>query len=190
MFSYVDKDGNKEINEADRYIIGDPNPDIYGNINMKFHFGQNWTLATNFNYCLGNDVYNYQRSVLEGGSNFINQTKAMNRHWTAEGQVTDIPQIVYQDPMGNSRFSDRWIEDGSFLKLKTLTLSYQVPLGENIPLLRGVEVYATGNNLFTVTKYLGYDPESNLSQNPLYYGIDTGATPQAASVLFGLRIAL
>ena len=101
-----------------------------------------------------------------------------------------MPRAVYGDPMGNSRFSDRWIEDGSFFKLKTMTLAYQVPIKEGFPILRGLEVYATGNNLFTVTKYLGYDPESNFSQNPLYYGIDTGATPQAASVLFGLRIAL
>lgn len=185
---FVDKDGNKEINEADRYIIGDPNPDIYGNINMKFHFGQNWTLATNFNYCLGNDVYNYQRSVLEGGSNFINQTKAMNRHWTAEGQVTDIPQIVYQDPMGNSRFSDRWIEDGSYLKLKNVTLSYKVPVRNEY--IQGITVWAAANNLFTLTEYLGTDPEVSCRNSVLYQGIDAGFLSSGRSFHLGVKINL
>ena len=185
---FVDKDNNGEINEADRFIIGDPNPDIYGNINMKFHFGQNWTLATNFNYSLGNDIYNYQRSVLEGGSNFINQTKAMNRHWTTEGQVTDIPQIVYQDPMGNSRFSDRWIEDGSYLKLKNVTLSYKVPVrNEDI---QGITVWAAANNLFTLTEYLGTDPEVSCRNSVLYQGIDAGFLSSGRSFHLGVKINL
>ena len=185
---FVDKDNNGEINEADRFIIGDPNPDIYGNINMKFHFGQNWTLATNFNYSLGNDIYNYQRSVLEGGSNFINQTKAMNRHWTTEGQVTDIPQIVYQDPMGNSRFSDRWIEDGSYLKLKNVTLSYKVPVRNEY--IQGITVWAAANNLFTLTEYLGTDPEVSCRNSVLYQGIDAGFLSSGRSFHLGVKINL
>ena len=185
---FVDKDNNGEINEADRFIIGDPNPDIYGNINMKFHVGQNWTLATNFNYSLGNDIYNYQRSVLEGGSNFINQTKAMNRHWTTEGQVTDIPQIVYQDPMGNSRFSDRWIEDGSYLKLKNVTLSYKVPVRNEY--IQGITVWAAANNLFTLTEYLGTDPEVSCRNSVLYQGIDAGFLSSGRSFHLGVKINL
>ena len=185
---FVDKDNNGEINEADRFIIGDPNPDIYGNINMKFHVGQNWTLATNFSYSLGNDIYNYQRSVLEGGSNFINQTKAMNRHWTTEGQVTDIPQIVYQDPMGNSRFSDRWIEDGSYLKLKNVTLSYKVPVRNEY--IQGITVWAAANNLFTLTDYLGTDPEVSCRNSVLYQGIDAGFLSSGRSFHLGVKINL
>ena len=74
---FVDLDQNGEINENDRTIIGDPNPDIYGNINASFFIGKNWTVAANFNYSLGGDIYNYQRSILEGGSEFINQTTAL-----------------------------------------------------------------------------------------------------------------
>lgn len=181
--------GDNIIDSEDMVVIGDPNPDLYGSITSRWQW-KRFSLNAMFNYSLGNDVYNALRYNMEAMSGTINQTAAVLNRWSYDGHETSMPRAVYGDPMGNSRFSDRWIEDGSFLKLKTLTLSYQVPLGENIPLLRGLEVYATGNNLFTVTKYLGYDPESNLSQNPLYYGIDTGATPQAASVLFGLRIAL
>ena len=185
---FVDKNNDGEINESDRFVIGDPNPDIYGNINMKFHFGQNWTLATNFNYSLGNDIYNYQRSVLEGGSNFINQSKAMNRHWTTEGQVTDVPQVIYQDPMGNSRFSDRWIEDGSYLKLKNVTLSYRVPVRNEY--LQGITIWAAANNLFTLTEYLGTDPEVSCSNSVLNQGIDAGFLSSGRSFHLGVKINL
>lgn len=185
---FVDKDGNGEINDADRFIIGDPNPDIYGNINLRFHFRDAWTLAANFNYSLGNDIYNYQRSMLEGGSNFINQTTALNRRWTTEGQVTDIPKSVYNDPMGNSRFSDRWIEDGSYLKLKNVTLSYKVPLQNEY--IQGLTVWAAANNLFTLTKYLGNDPEVSCSNSVLFQGIDAGYLSAGRSFHLGVKINL
>lgn len=185
---FVDKDGNGEINDNDRYIIGDPNPDIYGNISMKFHFGQNWTLGANFNYSLGNDIYNYERSVLESGSRFINQTTAMNRHWVAEEQVTDIPRVTYQDPMGNARFSDRWIEDGSYLKLKNVTLSYRIPVQNEY--IQGLTVWAAANNLFTLTKYLGTDPEMSCQNGVLYQGIDAGFRSSGRSFHLGVKINL
>ncbi|MBR1668629.1 MAG: SusC/RagA family TonB-linked outer membrane protein [Bacteroidaceae bacterium] len=185
---FVDRDGNGEINENDRFVIGDPNPDIYGNINLKFHFGEHWTLATNFKYSLGNDIYNYQRAMLEGGKNFINQTTALNRRWMAEGQTTDIPQTVYGDPMGNSRFSDRWIENGSFLKLKNVTLSYKLPIQNEY--IQGITVWAAANNLFTMTKYLGTDPELSCRNSVLYQGIDAGYLTSGRSFYLGVKINL
>ena len=185
---FVDRNGDDVIDENDRFVIGDPNPDIFGNINLKFHFGQNWTLGADFKYSLGNDVYNYERSVLESGSMFINQTTAMNRHWIAEGQVTDIPQVTYQDPMGNSRFSDRWIEDGSYLKLKNVTLSYRLPIQNEY--LQGITVWAAANNLFTLTKYLGPDPEVSCGNGVLYQGIDAGYRAFGRSFHLGVKINL
>ena len=186
--NFVDKDGNGEINEKDRFIIGNPNPDIFGNISLKLHCGKNWTLATNFNYSLGNDIYNYQRAVLEGGSNFINQTTAVTRRWTTEGQVTDIPKATYSDPMGNSRFSDRWIEDGSYLKLKNVTLSYKVPIQNEY--IQGLTIWAAGNNLLTLTKYLGTDPEISCGNSVLYQGIDAGFLSSGRSFHLGVKINL
>ena len=93
-------------------VIGDPNPDIYGNISTALQW-KRLRLDVVFNYSLGNDVYNYTRRQLESGSRFMNQTTALARRWQVEGQATDIPRATFQDPMGNSRFSDRWIEDGS-----------------------------------------------------------------------------
>ena len=137
---FADIDGNKEINEADRVVIGDPNPDIYGNIYTTLKF-KNLQLNAVFNYSLGNDVYNYQRSLLEGGTYFLNQTTAMKNRWTTEGQQTDIPRVSYTDPMGNSRFSDRWIEDGSYLRLANVTLSYYLPIQSTY--LQGITIWGS-----------------------------------------------
>ena len=185
---FIDKDGDGEITENDRYIIGDPNPDIYGNITAKFTLGKHWTVSAGFNYSLGNDIYNYERQLLESGSAFINQTTAMNRRWMAEGQVTDIPRIVYGDPMGNSRFSDRWIEDGSYLKLKNITVSYNIPIQNQY--IQGLTVWAAGNNIFTISKYLGNDPEVASGNSVLTQGIDAGYLTNGFSFTVGVKINL
>ena len=186
--NFVDMNGDKLIDENDMSVIGDPTPDIYGNIHMNFHFGQRWALGTNFTYSLGNDIYNYQRSLLESGSMFINQTTAVCRRWTAEGQVTDIPRATYNDPMGNSRFSDRWIEDGSYLKLKEVNLSYKLPVQNEY--IMGITVWASANNLFTLTRYLGSDPEVSCGNSVLMQGIDAGYLASGRSFHLGVKINL
>lgn len=184
---FVDMDGNHRIDKNDMQIIGDPNPDIYGNIFTNLSW-KNLTLNVVFNYSLGNDVYNYQRSILEGGSRFYNQTTAMLRRWTSEGQQTDIPRIYYQDTPGNARFSDRWIEDGSYLRLKNVTLSYYIPIRTTY--LQGITVWGAANNLFTITRYLGNDPEFSASNDVLLQGIDRGLLAQSRNFSLGIKINL
>jgi len=185
---FVDKNNDGCIDDNDRYIIGDPNPDIYGNISARFHIGEHWTVSATFNYSLGNDIYNYERCLLESGSRFMNQTTALNRRWMAEGQITDIPQITYGDPMGNSRFSDRWIEDGSYLKFKNITVSYSVPLQSQY--IQGLTVWAAANNLFTLTRYLGNDPEVYAGNSVLSQGIDAGYLNSGRSFNIGVKLNL
>ena len=184
---FADLDGNKEINENDRTVIGDPNPDIYGNIFSSLSF-KRFKLDLRFNYSLGNDVFNYQRMQLESGSRFMNQTTALNRRWQVENQVTDIPQATFQDPMGNSRFSDRWIEDGSYLRLKTVTLSYDLPM--NSEYIQGLQFWIQANNVFTLTHYLGSDPEFTMTSNVIGQGIDVGQLAQSRSIVAGIKINL
>lgn len=176
-----------EISEADKTIIGDPNPDFYGNIFTRLTY-KDFTLDVGFNYSLGNDVYNYYRAQLESGSNFFNQTTAMLNRWSVDGQNTDMPRAVYGDPHGNSRFSDRWIEDGSYLRLKMVQLSYKIPV--NLSWLQGVTVWCAGENLLTLTKYLGNDPEFSVSNNILYQGIDAGLVPQSRRFHLGVKVNL
>ncbi len=184
---FVDLNGDGIINENDKTIIGNPNPDLYGNLFATASY-KNFTLSVVFNYSLGNDVYNYQRSVLEGESNFYNQTTAVLNRWKNEGDVTSMPRVCYGDPMGNGRFSDRWIEDGSYLRLKTLNLTYKVPV--SLSWLQGLSVWAEANNLFTITKYLGSDPESSVSNSVLNQGIDAGNVALSPTFTFGVKFNL
>ena len=185
--NFVDITPDKIIDENDRTVIGDPNPDIYGNIHTTFSW-KNLTLTAVFNYSLGNDIFNYQRSMLEGGTYFLNQTTAVNGRWKAEGQKTEMPRISYKDPMGNSRFSDRWIEDGSYLRMSNLTISYYLPIQSTY--LQGITIFGNVNNLFTITKYLGSDPDCAISGSILTQGIDRGLLGQGRSFSLGVNINL
>ena len=187
-FEDLNQDGM--ISAADKSVIGDPNPDLYGNIFLNLNW-KRFTLGVNFNYSLGNDVYNYQRAILNSGSTLYNQQVAEIGHWRYEGQKTDIPRLNFNDPMGNNRMSDRWIEDGSYLRMKSVKLTYQVPIPESWQSwLQGIAVWAEGRNLFTVTKYKGNDPEFSASNNQLYQGIDCGNIAQGRMLTMGVKINL
>lgn len=184
---FVDNVSDGYINDADRVVIGDPNPDFFGNVNFRLNW-RNFTLSTMFTYSVGNDVYNALRANLESGSDIFNQTTALNNRWRANGQVTDIPRATYGDPMGNSRFSDRWIEDGSYLKWKSLSLSYNLPIHSNV--VNGLTFTVSMSNLLTWTKYLGGDPEFYTGATPLSMGVDTGLLPASREFNFGVKINL
>ena len=187
---FVDQNGDGWINEADRVKIGDPNPDLYGNIFTTLNY-KRFTLDVNFKYSLGNDVYNYQRMQLESGNNIWNQTTAVVNRWRGEGQVTNQPRVMSTESLfwvNNERFSDRWIEDGSYLKLKQVRLSYELPISYSW--LQGLSVWGEANNVFTLTKYLGNDPEVTAGNGVLYQGIDAGLLPQYRSFNLGLTINL
>ena len=187
---FIDQNGDGWISEADMVEIGDPNPDIYGNIFTSLNW-KHFTLDVIFKYSLGNDVFNYQRSQLEAGNNLWNQTSAMANRWTYDGQVTSIPRAVLTSSsewVNNERFSDRWIEDGSFLKLKNVRLTYDLPL--SLSWLQGLAVWAEANNLFTLSKYTGSDPEFSVGNGTLYQGIDAGMLPSSRSFNFGVTINL
>ena len=186
---FVDQNSDGEINASDKVIIGDPNPDIYGNIFATIGY-KRLKLDLGFLYSLGNDVYNYQRSVLNAGSNFYNQQVAETAHWRYEGQRTDLPRLAYGDPMGNNRFSDRWIEDGSYLRLKTARLTYSIPVPGSWSWLQGLTVWAEARNVFTLTKYLGSDPEFSVANGVLFQGIDAGHLAQGRAFTCGLKINL
>ena len=186
---FIDQDGNKLIDEIDMVKIGDPNPDLFGGLLSVMRY-RRFTLTAQFNFSLGNDVYNYTRSQLENMSAYTNQTKNVLNRWRTEGDKASMPRATYGDPLGNSRFSDRWIEDGSYLKLKELSLSYDFNIKSSY--ITGLTVFGTCENLFTLTKYNGYDPEivSSSSNNPLYQGVDAFSTPTARTFYIGLKLGL
>ena len=187
---FVDQNGDGVIDDADRVVIGNPNPDIYGSIFTALSW-KNLRLDMNFKYSLGNDVYNYQRSILEGGNTTYNQTTAMQNRWTYEGQQTDVPKVCYMDSedwRNNERMSDRWIDDGSYLKLKNVRLTYTFPVKSSW--LMGLRIWGEANNVFTVTKYHGVDPEMSSRNSTLYQGIDTGLLSVGRNFNLGVTINL
>lgn len=183
---FVDVNGDLTVDEQDRQVIGNPNPEFTGSYSNKLSYKQ-WTLDALFTFSYGNDIYNGTRAALESMNNYNNQTLAVVNRWKTDGQVTNTPRASWDDPSRNSRFSDRWIEDGSYLKLRSVALSYKLP---RLTFLRSATVYAIANNLFTLTKYKGYDPEFSAGNSVFTRGVDTGLEPGTRSMQLGVRIGL
>ncbi len=180
---FVDQNHDNIIDDRDRVNLGNANPSIFGNFNTTFQY-KNFELSAIFGYSVGNKMYNAVRRNMESMSDFSNQLISANRRWMSEGQVTSIPRAYYGDPMGNNSFSDRWIEDASYLKLKELSLSYKFNF------MAGSTVYISGENLFTVTKYLGLDPETMYSYDSSLRGFDYAKIPLPLSFKIGFNVKL
>ncbi|MGB8194287.1 MAG: SusC/RagA family TonB-linked outer membrane protein, partial [Chitinophagaceae bacterium] len=185
---FVDQDGNKIIDEDDRTVIGNPIPEFFGGFSNRFTW-KRFELNALFTFSQGGDVYNYLRNRLESVSGTENQLVSVNNRWRGPGQVTTTPKATWGDPMGNSRFSDRWIEDGSYFRLRSVSLQYSLPVAGK-GFLKSFTVYGTGTNIFTLTKYKGYDPEFSVTPSVFSQGIDTGLDPLFRSVILGVRIGL
>lgn len=185
---FSDTNGDKVIDDKDRMVIGNPNPDLTGSFTTVLNY-KRFSLQGLFNFSLGNDLYNGVRYNLEKMSGYENQSVAVENRWRAEGQQTDMPKAVWGDPMGNASFSDRWIEDGSYLRLKTLVIGYDFNVAK-MNYIKAIKIYATANNLFTLTDYLGYDPEFSATSSIFGQGADIGLTPQFKTFQLGLRLGL
>ena len=188
---FVDQNGDGWISEADQVVIGDPNPDLFGSFYTTFTY-KRFALDLNFKFSVGNDVFNYQRSQLESGNNVWNQTTAVCNRWRYQGQVTDVPRAMSPDNelwVNNERFSDRWIEDGSFLKLKKVRLTYKLPVN-NLSWLQGLTIWGEANNVVTLSDYTGNDPEVTAGNSVLYQGIDAGYLTSGRNFNLGITVNL
>ncbi len=183
---FVDVDGNKIIDDKDKSIIGDPNPFLFGGIIGAVSFNR-WEIKARLNYNLGNDIFNYVRYQAESMDDYSSQLASVTDHWSNDNSNGQLPRVSYGDPTGNKLFSDRWIEDGSYLKLKNLTVSYDLP---SSGLYSGIKLYLTVSDLLTVTKYSGYDPEFYYMNNPFMMGIDYGKMPKSPSFIIGVKLDL
>lgn len=184
---FIDSYGDDNvIDKRDRTIIADANPDFFGGVFANVRFKQ-LALTANFSYSVGNQMYNAVRRSLEAMDDFQNQSSSVTRRWITDGQETDIPRASYNDPMENNRFSDRWIEDASYIRLNSLVLSYDID-SELFGFAQGGVFYLSGENLFTLTEYLGLDPVTSYSYNPKYQGFDYGKVPMPAIFKLGFKL--
>ena len=183
---YKDLNGDGRITVSDKTYIGDPNPDFTFGFTNDFSY-KNFTLSVFFQGSYGNDIYNASRIETEGMYDGKNQSTAVLNRWKKIGDITDIPRAV--KGTDNIKASSRWVEDGSYLRLKTLTLAYNLPTQALQQYgIRKVQPYLTAQNLWTVTNYKGFDPEVNEGLSGPTMGIDWGTYPQTKSFIFGLNI--
>jgi hypothetical protein len=117
-----------------------------------------------------------------------NQSASVLNRWQYNGQVTNVPRALWNDPVGNSAFSTRWIEDGSYVRIQNISLGYRIP--SKFLTFRNAEFYVSANNVLTLSKYLGYDPEFAYSYDHADQGIDYGQTPQARQFIIGIKLGL
>jgi hypothetical protein len=175
------------IDNYDKTIIGSPVPDLSGGISTAITYGK-FRLDIMFQGVYGNEVFNYVRSQNESMTGLENQSAAILNRWQYEGHSTNMPRSLWGDPMKNSAFSSRWIEDGSYLRLKNVTLSYRIP--NRFLVFRNAELFISGTNLITFSSYLGFDPEFAFSFHTMEQGIDYGLTPYTRTVLIGFKLGL
>jgi TonB-linked SusC/RagA family outer membrane protein len=184
---YRDLDKSGTITPADKTYIGDPNPDFTFGLTNNFSY-KGFNLNVFFQGSVGNDIYNLSRMETEGMYDAKNQSTAVLARWKIPGQITDMPRAVASKE--NLKTSSRFVEDGSFLRLKSLTLSYNVT-GKLLKKwnIGRVQPYFTAQNLLTLTKYKGFDPEVNQwGGSALVQGLDWGTYPQTKSYVFGVNV--
>lgn len=173
------------INQFDKTTIGSAMPDLFGGIINTFTY-KRFSLSGMVQFVKGNDIFNYVRYKNESMSTLANQSSNVLNRWQFDGQETDVPRALYNDPVGNSAFSTRWIEDGSYLRIKNITFSYKIP--EQFLTFRNAEFYISANNIITFSNYLGYDPEFAFSYSSLHQGVDYGLMPHPRQFLMGIKL--
>lgn len=189
VFDDVNSDG--VINAADRVKIGDPNPKLTGGLTNDLKYKQ-FELNMFLQFSYGNDIFNGNRVFIEAMKGADNQSTAILDRWRQPGDITKIPRAIESDPNGNNRISSRFVEDGSYMRVKSVTLSYVFSrqLADRLH-VRNARIYLTAQNLLTFTRYSGMDPEVNYTgDNNLLRATDFFTYPQARSLSVGLNLGL
>ena len=196
---YIAKDGTSTFDpkEEDKKNIGNANPDFTYGFTNNFSY-KGFSLNLFFQGSQGNDILNATRFDTESMIDAKNQTTVVLNRWQNVGDITNVPKVTTDGSTNNSRISSHYVEDGSYLRLKALTIGYNLPksLLDRIG-LTSIKLYATGENLFTITNYSGFDPEvsafggdSSAATRNLATGVDYGTYPQTRNIIFGIRASL
>ncbi|MBK6623116.1 MAG: TonB-dependent receptor [Saprospirales bacterium] len=187
---YKDVNENGFFDPGDRTVIGNAQPDFIFGLTNSFSY-KRFDLNVFFQGSYGNDIYNATRIDLEGMFDSKNQSIVVLDRWTPDNKDTDVPRAVGGGNVDNVRNSTRFVEDGSYVRLKAITLAYNVnPEGLKRVGIQKLGVYATGQNLLTFTNYSGFDPEVNaFGRSATELGIDYGTYPQARTLTLGVNVA-
>ena len=185
---YKDLDNSGDLSDGDKTIIGYANPDFTYGLTNNFSY-KGFTFSFFFQGVQGNQIFNASRIVTEGMYYPVNQLATVLTRWKNPGDVTNMPKSDPGNENHNSDVSSRYVEDGSYLRLKSVTLGYDLPKSVcNLMKAQKLHVYVTGENPLTFTKYSGYDPEVSAYGVGIAPGIDFGSYPQSRSFMFGLNL--
>ena len=192
---FVDVNGDGVITAADQTILGSAQPSFIGGITNNMRF-KDFDFSFFWQFSYGNKIYNNTRSFAEGQSGVFGQFATVLNRWTPTNTNTDMPRGVYGDPNANNRVSDRFIENGSYLRLKNVTLGYTIPKSAIQAInVRSIRIYVSAQNLATITKYSGFDPElstfndsGTTNTSNTAPGTDFLTAPQARTIIFGVNV--
>jgi TonB-linked SusC/RagA family outer membrane protein len=179
---FLDLNSDGIIDDDDRTYIGNPNPDFIFSLNNRFEY-MGFDLNIFLQGVYGNDIYNANRIWNEGMAVAYNQTTETLNRWTSTSSGNDVPRAIFNDPNKNTRPSNRFIEDGSYMRIKNVILGYTFPksiLGKIR--ISSARIYISGTNLFTFTNYKGFDPEVGVN------GIDLSTYPVTRTISIGANI--
>lgn len=187
----IDQNGDNIIDISDRTIIGNPNPDYTFGINLSVRY-KSFSLSALVNGVYGNDIINGNLIQMGNAEGLFRNilSDAYHGAWRPEKPSNSYPRIGY---LGNDgpeflAISDRYVEDGSYLRLNNVTLGYDLPIKENNT-IKGANIYVTGQNLLTLTNYSGYDPEiTSFMWTGLISGVDWNGPPNSRNILIGLNL--
>lgn len=185
-----DVDNNGIINDNDRVIMGSSNPDFFGGWNNTLKY-KGFQLDIFFTYMYGNDVYNGAKATCLGrtGDRYGALAEYQVNRWDGPGSTNTYPRAM-NGFKENHKNSDRWLEDGSFIRLRSLILGYNFsPAVLKKIKMKALRIYLQGDNLFLLTKYSGWDPEVSSNMDPRYFGVDNMSVPQPRSFNFGVNVS-
>ena len=179
---YRDLNNDGVINDSDRTVIGNPNPTWMFSMNNRLEW-KGIELSVYLQGVAGNKIYNANNINNTGMAAAMNQTAAVLNRWTGENTSNTMPRAVYGDPNQNCRVSDRFVENGSYLRVKNLTLSYSFPQKMLRKIhLETLRIALSCDNVATITKYSGFDPEVSIN------GIDASLYPITRTFSVGLNV--
>ncbi|MGN0019462.1 MAG: SusC/RagA family TonB-linked outer membrane protein [Sphingobacterium hotanense] len=193
-FKYRDVNGDNALTDEDRVMLGTPWPSLTYGMNMDLSY-KGFDLNMLWQGVAGNEIFHVAKFSTYpikyfGGSGVINASAEVLNRWTPENGGNSVPILKYTDVNGNyANLSSFYIEDGSYLRLRNITLGYSLPsnIFENSKMVKRVRVYGSVQNALTFTKYSGFDPEVG-STNPLASGVDDGVYPMPRTFMFGVKV--
>lgn len=182
-----DLNADGKINELDRQVLGSPLPKVFGHLMTNLSY-KKWGLSALLNFAQGADIYNSFAQQMHLMEDYANQDPSVNNRWRSEAQPGDgLSRAALGDPSGNGAFSSLWVEDGSYAKLKNLTVYRDFSGEDGAKFFKNIRLYVSMDNLITLTKYSGFDPEVHSLSDAMLRNIDFGAPPLGTTYKLGFK---